>query len=94
MRGFSTAPAIHGKFTDARAGPETKACGLPAHPPKHQNACCALAGRRGAVFHPSLDLTFEHPSVFYKRQLSQILRKAANAPCMLQMGKWSPGKEP
>lgn len=33
MRGFIAAPAIHCKFTDAWAGPETEACGLPGHPP-------------------------------------------------------------
>lgn len=44
MRGFSAAPAIHRKFTDARAGPETKACGLPAHPPSTKTPAALWQG--------------------------------------------------
>lgn len=74
--------------------PRNRGLWSPCASSKCRNTRRALAGRRAAVFHPSLDLPFKHPSVFYKRQLSQTLCKAANSPCVSQMGKRSLREEP
>lgn len=88
--GFIAAPAIHAKFTDARTGAETEAHVLPVYPPSAKT----LSSGRDELPCFILDLPFKHPSIFYKRQISRILRKAANSTCVLQMGKRSPGEKP
>lgn len=82
---------IHGEFRDARAGPETTACGLPCASSKRRNARRAPAGRRAAVFHPSPDLPASSiPASSINGNLPKSLPKAAKSPRASQMGKRSP----
>lgn len=59
----------------------------PKRPPRSgREESCRISSFPGSPLRAS--------SVFYKQQLSQILRKAANSPCASQMGKRSPREEP